>query len=74
MTKDLCLTENNVRGQMVSEGHIKDRKLFPVTYVEQIIMTLLLQSDMCLGLLAETGTDIHTVDIVYTSAVTLRSV
>ena len=34
-------------------------------------MTLLLQSDMCLGLLAETGTDIHTVDIVYTSAVTL---
>lgn len=48
MTNDLCLTENNVRGQMVSEGHIKDRKLFPVTYIAQIIMTLLLQTVMCL--------------------------
>jgi hypothetical protein len=34
ITNDLYLTENTQRGQMVSEGPpIKDRELFPVTYV-----------------------------------------
>jgi len=42
ITNDLYLTENTLRGQMVSEGPIKGRELFPVTYVTEIIMTLVL--------------------------------
>jgi len=47
MTNDLSLTENTVRGQMLSEGPIKSRELFPVTYVAEIIITLLLPTGNC---------------------------
>jgi len=40
MTNDLYLTENNVLGQMVSEGPIKYREMFPVMYVAEIITLL----------------------------------
>ena len=38
MTNDLYLTENNVLGQMVSEGPIKYGKHFHVIYVAEIIV------------------------------------
>jgi hypothetical protein len=70
ITNDLYVTENTERGQMVSEGPpIKDRELFPVTYVTEIIMTLL-PTGKCRRPSSEVSLDLHTGGIVSTAAMT----